>query len=105
MASFSMPARLRGIEDFRVTDITTHRNGIGGRRFYGVRFSCTLQGVFKPNMLAVVPKTALEGAPASDGLECYVIDLNGPTENMRGDSFMPLIRSAVASYEGEPSRR
>jgi len=90
------------IKDFKVTDVTYHRNGICGRQFYSVRFSFDNDERIMDNMLAVVPHAACK---SGDGAECFVIDMNNPTSYWRGDDFNDQICAAVAEYEeGGPAR-
>lgn len=90
--------RTNGIRDFKVTDVTYHRNGICGRPFHSVRFSYTEDGRFMPNMLATVPAEATDHP---GGRECFVIDLANPTACWRGDAFAELVHSAVKEYQSE----
>ncbi len=90
------------LTEFRVTDVTSHRNGVGGRPFHSVRFSYTAGDFtppkFYPNMLAVVPNM-----PVTDfdkGLtECFVMDLNNPGERFRGECFMHYVLKAIADHK------
>lgn len=89
------------ITDFRVTDISSQRNGIAGRPFHAVRFSCTLTDFnpprFMPNMLAIVPSDPRR----EDGdHEFYVVDLNDPKECWRGDNFAELLMQAINEKGG-----
>ena len=90
----------KDIKDFRVTDCTYHRNGVGGRPFWVVRFSCIFTDFspnrFMPNMLAIVPSL-----PHTD-VECSVLDLNDPTQKWRGDHFAPLVKAAIEESSGSP---
>lgn len=78
------------MKGFKVTDVTHHRNGIGGRPFWSVRFSFDNEGRFHPNMVAIIPSDE-----AARG-ECFVLDLNDPTSNWRGDHFEKDVKHAVA---------
>jgi hypothetical protein len=89
--------RIKGINDFRVTDVTSHRNGVSGRAFYSVRFSYVDEANgdrFMSNMLAVVPMDAKDG-------ECFVLDLNAPTECWRGDNFSESVGYAIQVHQDE----
>ena len=93
----SRPRVLSGLNDFRVTDVTSHRNGVSGRRFHSVRFSYFDVGSskFMPNMLAVIPQDAAMG----EDTECFVIDLNDPTSNWRGDNYARHVKAAIDDHE------
>lgn len=82
------------IQNFRVTDTTFHRNGISGRSFWTVRFSYDEEGTFYPNMMAVMPSQPNEQFRC--GKECFVVDLNNPTNNWRGDYFFELVKDTIA---------
>ncbi len=88
------PKSISPLQNFKVTDITHHRNGIMGRPFDSVRFSFEAADVFYPNMLAIVP----EYSPVQD-VECYVVDMNNPAECWRGDNFVDLVRTAIKAAE------
>lgn len=81
-------------DTFRTTDVTSHRNGIGGQPFWSVRFSFEEGSFFYPNMVAIVP----DNDKATDLVECYVLDLNNPMLNFRGDHFVDLVRKAIRDY-------
>ena len=82
---------------FKVTDITYHRNGICGRPFYSVRFAYNSGDGIEPNMLAIMP----ENANLKDNTECFVIDMNHPTEKWRGDDFARDVRAAVKEHQND----
>lgn len=83
------------MKNFKTTDITYHRNGCSGRGFYSVRFSYDDDG-FKPNMVAILPADLVDGTSFQ---ECYVLDLNDPTSNWRGDQFAYDVRAAIKVYQ------
>jgi hypothetical protein len=90
------------MKDFKVTNVTYHRNGICGRQFHSVRFSYDNEGTPMDNMLAVFPVNA---RVAEGSVECYVIDLNNPTRNWRGDNFVHPVAAAVADFEAKGPER
>lgn len=79
------------IKKFKPYDVQYHRNGVGGRGFYTVRFSFENEGKFEPNMLATVPSNAEPG-------ECFVISVNDPTSKWRGDRFERDAKRAIEDY-------
>jgi len=78
------------MKNFKIADITYHRNGVGGQSFNSVRFSFSNDSKFYPNMLAIVPAT--EKPKCS---ECYVVNIDSPTENWRGENFFPEINASL----------
>lgn len=80
------------IKQFRATDVKSHRNGIAGRAFYSVRFSYTEEERFMPNMLAIMPYSAKVSGPDT---ECFVLNMNDPSESWRGDCFAQLVWDAI----------
>jgi hypothetical protein len=89
------------IKDFKVTDITSHRNGISGRPFWSVRFSFSDGGnAFRPNMLAVTPREPNK----EHGVEVFVVDLNHPSECWRGDDFAQHVNRALVVHAEQADR-
>jgi hypothetical protein len=76
---------------FAVTDVTYHRNGCCGRGFYSVRFSFK-EDTFQPNMVAIMPADVIDD---KDFANCFVMNLNDPTSNWRGDQFAADVRAAI----------
>ena len=81
--------------ELTIKDVTFHRNGISGRVFFSVRFAYTNEDTreSQSNMLAIMPEEPNE----DNGTECYVIDLDNPTANWRGDRFAQDIKKAIQS--------
>lgn len=88
------------MKNFKVTDITSHRNGVGGRSFYSVRFSYNNEGQFMPNMVAVMPEDVIDHKSRNNE-ECFVLDLNNPTSNWRGDDFASDVRTAIKTHNDD----
>lgn len=82
------------MKNFKVTDVTYHRNGVCGKGFYSVRFSYQ-DDTFMPNMVAVMPSEAVD---AKNCEECFILNLNDPTSNWRGDQFASDVRAAVKEF-------
>lgn len=84
------------VNGFQAHSIKHHRNGVGGRPFWTVYFSCMLADFkpakFMPNMLAVIP---------SDGgmEENYIIDLNDRDECWRGEHFYEHVVQAINKHK------
>jgi hypothetical protein len=95
-------ARITG---FRATDVVHHRNGVCGRSFTTVRFSFEDEGTLRPNMMAVFPVDAQTQPGLGDGTECYVIDLNDPSNCMRGDNFLDDVQEAIKVHEAASHAR
>jgi hypothetical protein len=80
------------IKDFKATQVTYNRNGISGRPFYSVVFSyvdCSYADEpLKPNMLAIVPDEGSEE-------ECFVVDMNDPSQCWRGVDFLAAVTAAI----------
>jgi hypothetical protein len=90
------------IKSFRVTDVQYHRNGICGRSFHSVRFSFESEGTFYPNMIATMPYNAIVNADLrSDGVECFVVNMNDPSDCMRGDDFAKQVHEAILLHQRE----
>jgi hypothetical protein len=92
------------INGFQAHKIKHHRNGVGGRPFWTVYFSCMLTDYnppkFMPNMMAVIPSdvpVGLEGHLRLDS-ETYVIDLNDRDECWRGESFYEHVIAAIDKH-------
>jgi hypothetical protein len=89
--------RTKLIEDFKATQVVYNRNGISGRPFWSVTFSCREESMFKPNMLAVIPHEGKED-------ECYVIDMNDVEDNWRGPHFFADVINAIDAYKNDRDR-
>lgn len=83
------------LKNFKVTDVIFHRNGVGGRSFYNVRFSFTQDEHFMPNMLAITPCDAKLG---NEDVECFVINVSDPTSCWRGAHFVDDVNAAVKAF-------
>lgn len=84
------------MKQFTVTDVTYHRNGCTGRGFYSVRFSFK-EDVFQPNMVAIMPDVINNKSCQ----ECFVMNLNDPTSNWRGDQFAYDVRAAIERFSDD----
>lgn len=85
------------INGFQAHAVKYHRNGIGGRSFWTVYFSCMLTDFtpakFMPNMMAVLPADSRDLVTAQ--AETFVVDLNDRTECWRGENFFELVHRAI----------
>lgn len=90
--------RTFGIQGFKVQNIVLHRNGIAGRPFHAVYFEFDNGGQPQKRMMAILPR---EAKHKEGDQECFVVDLDNPEANYRGDNFIQLVRNAVIKHTND----
>ena len=96
----------------RLTAVSHHRNGVGGKPFTVVLFDRTSEGPLdtETRMVAIIPVVTTLSPADRDAVECYVLSVERLHEGVvefgvnswRGDRFHDELTRMVVEWDSEP---
>jgi hypothetical protein len=99
-----------GIKNFKMHDLTYHRNGITGKGFYACSFSADVDGRFEQG-IATVDADDIDVSVGekfiNPGTRVLMVGNGGGidvTRTMRGDHFHPWLREAIEEHNTKERR-